>query len=140
MSKHDFSKHQAGDTIAEVHGAATPSTPVKVVKRTPKYLFLENGDKLHVEWGRSDKGHRYEPWSDEREAERAQHKRYRVLESRWREARCSINPLHASGAESVQLTDVLRDEATFAEMEALIAQFHKDCRVLVAKIVAGRPS
>lgn len=123
---------QVGDKLALVHGHDRASDSVLVVRRTPKYLWLDNGDKIHVDSERSEKWNRYEPWSNEREAERANAKRRREIG--WRFGRLMPWQMHG-----FKLDDAVRNEDAFIEYEALLVRQEREREEVAAKIAAGRP-
>lgn len=111
-----------------------------VVKRTPKYLHLDNGDRLHVETssGRSEKWNHYEPWSDEREAARAEEVRQDELRSRYR----SLMPQHCHATcpvsgQRVYLTEsaVVGNGDAFHAYLALIKQQEQDRYAAIVKVL-----
>lgn len=138
---HDFSSCQVGDTVAEVNGWRTPSTPVKVIKRTPKFLTLENGDRVRIENGRTEgwSHRRYEPWSDEREAERAAKQREQAACERLYKFPRLCNVLASSDLNrEVNESDILREPALTDELEVMLTRHASERHALLDRIFASR--
>lgn len=140
---YDFSAVQIGDTVAEVRGWRIPSVPVKVVKRTPKFIVLENGDRVRIENGRTEgwSHRRYEPWSNEREAERATKQREQTATERLHRLPTLRSVLKSSDLKcEVTTDDILREPALIDELEEMLARHDRERHELLARIFAGRPS
>ncbi len=136
----DLSAVKSGDILARVHGSATPSDPVKVERRTPKFLIMEGGEKVRVDCGRSVTScYRYEPWSDEREAERAARAHYVQIRRRFESLMGRPNYVTYNGSEHACVDDVLRNEEVFAEFEALLKRQEIERLEILARLMAGRP-
>lgn len=86
MQVSDWSAVQPGDKVAKGGGYYEMAEAVLVVRRTAKYLHLENGDRIHVDQVNRD----YKPWSDAEQAEVALRKRQRDL--KWRAGAIEVGP------------------------------------------------
>ena len=128
----DWSKIQVGDTLSKRSGFRTPGTKVTVVRRTPKYLHLSDGAKLHVEGICRD----YEPWSDEREAKRARERDNHAAYCRFQ--RFVNSPLTA-GATHLTVDDAVRDPTMLDELESMLTRQQVERAEFVNRIAAGRP-
>lgn len=134
----DWSEVQVGDVVGKGGGYFTLAQPVKVLRRTPKYLYLEDGERIHVEHGASGLTRNYEPWSDQEQAERAARIRHRDLLGRLGMLRV-VSPTW-DGTNLLTIDDVSRDDSLLADIEAAVAEFAAKRAAIIARAVAGRTS
>lgn len=132
----DWSKVQVGDVLSKNSGFRSPGSPVRVVRRTPKHIHLDDGVKLHIGGLCRD----YEPWSDEREAKRARERDSHNALCRFQQIDLPIySPLSAGRAGRLSAEDAIRDPAMIDELEALLKRQNAERVELILRVIAARP-
>lgn len=122
---------QAGDDVAErpAWGSNAPSIRRKVVKRTPKTLFLDDGSKVHTE----SSGDKYSPWSDEKEAELTRRREWWAAQ---RDLQSFNMQYLSNGGGSLTPEKILANPEAFAELKELVKKFQQEQKEILAKFGA----
>lgn len=122
-ARHNFAALKEGDFVADrgLFSGNDASEKRVVVKRSPKYLTLDNGVKLHVESCTNS----YEVWSDEREAERAKNWEREAMKRR-----VARLPLGCH----VSVDDALRNPDVLERLERLCRDFETEKNELCTEI------